>query len=205
MAESTVNRTRNFRAIIWQESADPNWISKLDGTLIPYYRVYHDMDIEDGVPKKPHFHVVLKFDAPKTIKQVTTILKECCGDGCNTALRCDSLHGALLYLIHRGWPDKHQYDITDVVASAGLDYVSDIISSSDLIKAREDIQLWIEENNITSYYDLSWFATNINKEWSRCVNSQTLYWVKYLISREDKLKTHIYSIVDNIRSDFYVD
>lgn len=198
------SRNRNFRFVVWHESADPDWENKLDETGIPFYTITHNMDLnDDGTNKKLHDHVVIKFDSPKTLKQVEDIVYGCCGDGVNIILVADSISGAVQYLTHMNHPNKYQYKPEEVRCHNGVDYFHDITTPSDLDKFRADIQYYIEKENITSYYDLSWYATNIVPEWSRCINAQTIYWVKYLIAREDKLKNHIYTSVDNIREEFY--
>lgn len=200
------SRNRNYRFVVWYDSADPDWEIKLDETGIPFYVIDHDMDInDDGTTKKVHGHVVLKFDSPKTLQQVTDIVKSCCGDGVNIILVADSISGAVQYLTHMNHPNKYQYSHDKVRCHNGADYFHDIITPSDLDKYRVDIQAYIEKENITSYYDLSWYSTNICQEWSRCINAQTVYWVKYLIAREDKLRNHIYTSVDDIRKEYYKD
>lgn len=199
-------RNRNYRFVVWADSAYSDWENRLDDTGIPFYAIAHTSDInDDGSPKKLHYHVVIKFDSPKTLEQVTKIVKECCGDGVNIVLVADSISGAVQYLTHMNHPNKFQYSHDMVHSHNGADYFHDITTPSDIDKYRAEIQAYIERENITSYYDLSWYATNIVPDWSRCINAQTIYWVKYLIAREDKLKNHIYTSVDDIRKEYYKD
>lgn len=199
-------RNRNFRFVVWHESAIQEWEELLDSTGIPFHAITHDMDVnDDGTPKKIHSHVVIKFDSPKTLEQVTRIVKDCCGDGVNIVLVADSISGAVQYLTHMNHPNKYQYDHSLVRSHNGADYYHDITTPSDLDKYRAEIQAYIEKENICSYYDLSWYATNVVPDWARCINAQTVYWVKYLISREDKIKNHIYTNIDEIRKEFYKD
>ena len=74
-------RYRNFATIVYPESAPSDWINILRSEIIPFFvSPLHDRDIlEDGTPKKPHYHVMLMFDGVKTVEQVKeTIIKICC-------------------------------------------------------------------------------------------------------------------------------
>lgn len=67
----------------------------------------HDKDLkDDGTLKKEHIHYVLKVPIKRS---VGSIAKELQIDPCyvNTV---QSEQKCLLYLIHRGWDDKYQYE-----------------------------------------------------------------------------------------------
>lgn len=197
-------RYRNFRAVVWLESANPDWIEQLELKHIPCHIILHDHDLlDDGTLKKPHYHVVLMFDGVKTCDQVLTIMKECCGDGVNIVLPADSILGSVRYLTHIDNPSKYQYSHEDVISLSGADYLEDMITPSDINHYRLDIQDYIELHNITSYRKLSWFVTHDKPEWSRCVNAQTMYWVKYLVSREDDIRDHVYNDIDDNMKNYY--
>lgn len=64
-----------------------------------YAAILHDKDVDDnGELKKPHFHVVIRFDNPRYI---SSIVKELNIEP-NYIRRCMSFDKALLYLIHYG-------------------------------------------------------------------------------------------------------
>lgn len=86
-----------------------------------YAAILHDQDVwedgdediaghEPGSKKKPHWHVVVKFPQAKWS---TSLEKELNIKG-NYIRKCNSLDGALLYLVHEGYPDKHQYELEKV-------------------------------------------------------------------------------------------
>ena len=75
----------------------------------PYSCVYiwHDKDIyEDGTPKKKHLHFVLRMPYKTCI---SVVAKELQINACYIDT-CASESKSLLYLIHRGWSEKYQYD-----------------------------------------------------------------------------------------------
>lgn len=63
-----------------------------------------------GEKKKPHWHIVLKFQNPRWNNSLAQEL----GIKPNYLEKCTNLDAALLYLVHEGYPDKYQYDIEKV-------------------------------------------------------------------------------------------
>ncbi|MBQ4259778.1 MAG: hypothetical protein IJB84_05910 [Lachnospiraceae bacterium] len=76
-----------------------------------YAFALHDKDIQDnGEPKKPHWHVVLRFEQAHWSSAICNDL----GISENYIEKSRSFVNSLLYLIHYNDPDKYQYS-TDVV------------------------------------------------------------------------------------------
>lgn len=76
-----------------------------------YACILHDKDIsDDGNLKKPHFHVVLRFQNAVWSSSICSEL----GIETNYIQKARNLPNALLYLIHANDPDKVQYNISDV-------------------------------------------------------------------------------------------
>ena len=115
-------RDRKFRLLLYPEDETHcKAISSLDEAGYKYAAILHDNDIwtEDdpelgdhipGEPKKPHWHVVLKFHNGVWS---TAIAKEL-GIKENYIKDCKSIDGSLLYLVHENQPDKYQYDLENV-------------------------------------------------------------------------------------------
>lgn len=77
----------------------------------------HDKDVrEDGTSKKEHWHFVIHFEYKPNVQSVAKDLhiNPCYVD------TCESLNKSLIYLIHRGWPDKYQYDRDEVGGTGSL-------------------------------------------------------------------------------------
>lgn len=76
---------------------------------------YHDRDITDeGEPKKPHYHILIKFDNACTIGSVEKILPN---HESNLMRSVKSFRGACRYLIHLDNPDKAQYQKESLVGN----------------------------------------------------------------------------------------
>lgn len=79
--------------------------------------IWHDKDVyDDGTPKKKHMHVVLKWCAKVTISVIAKNLQL----ASNYIDTCKSETSSLLYLIHKGWLDKYQYDPDEVQGNGCL-------------------------------------------------------------------------------------
>lgn len=76
--------------------------------------ILHDRDVmEDGVLKKAHYHVVLRF---KNAVWNSAVAKDL-GIEINYIQPCKNFKNALLYLIHYYDTDKIQYDLEEVYGS----------------------------------------------------------------------------------------
>lgn len=84
-------------------------------TIKKYAICLHDQDLHDsGEPLKPHYHVILHFGRSVDTANCETWF------GCSSSA-VEKIKGrwkdALLYLIHRNSPQKHQYPVETVKAS----------------------------------------------------------------------------------------
>lgn len=105
-------RARNFNLILYDE--DETHRSALDYIQknLDYAKILHDRDVDDltGEIKKPHYHIVLRFQNAKW----NTSLAEDLGITQNYIEESRSLKRSLLYLIHFYDEDKYQYELNDV-------------------------------------------------------------------------------------------
>lgn len=118
-----------FRAILYPEDAEHYTAFRvaLDEHMYEYACILHDQDLrevssddvdEDGVFsddgdgefKKLHMHYVIHVPRKLTISQLSSET----GLPGNYFRRCDNPNRALLYLLHFGWSDKHQYSLDDL-------------------------------------------------------------------------------------------
>ena len=96
-------RTRNFVSVLYPD--DPTHsqcIKKLDAE---HYRFID----ENGSFKKPHWHVVIKFNQARW----NTAVAEELGIKENYLEACKSFDGSLMYLVHAENEDKVQYDASE--------------------------------------------------------------------------------------------
>ena len=96
--------------------------TKLLNNLITKYHyayILHDKDTEDnGILKKPHFHLLLFFD---NARWGSAILKEIDIDNKNLIeFRKDKVT-AIQYLTHSNNFDKFQYDHTNIISDIDID------------------------------------------------------------------------------------
>lgn len=79
--------------------------------------IWHDKDThEDGSPKKKHLHFIIKYPVKKSINAVSLELQ--IPD--NYIDTCKNESSFLLYLIHRGWSEKYQYEPEEVKGNGAL-------------------------------------------------------------------------------------
>lgn len=114
-------RKRNFAMLLYPEDESHMAALKLlqDGGY-KYAAILHDRDVYSvhdevaaelvGTPKKPHYHVVLRFPNDRWRTAMATEL----GIAPNYIKACVCFDGALRYLIHNGYPEKYQYALSDV-------------------------------------------------------------------------------------------
>lgn len=116
MSDQNKFRDRKFVAVLYPE--DPTHLEcmdKLKSGGYNYAAILHNEDLyEDGdhagEKKKPHWHIVLRF---KNAVWNTSVAKEL-GIEPNYLQACKNVDGALVYLVHYGHEDKHQYDLEEV-------------------------------------------------------------------------------------------
>lgn len=115
-------RDRKFRLLLYPDDETHVGAMKiLDEAGYKYAAILHENDIwddedsdngehEKGSLKKPHWHVVVKFQNAIW----STALANSLGIGVNYVRDCKNLDGALLYLVHANHVDKYQYDLEQV-------------------------------------------------------------------------------------------
>ena len=113
-------KSRCFVMVLYPE--DPTHaecINRLMTGGYTYAAIKHDHDTWDvdespsheaGEPKKEHWHVVLRFLNPRWLDSVAEEL----GIKSNYLEKCRDRDSALLYLVHEGYPNKYQYDVSNV-------------------------------------------------------------------------------------------
>ena len=176
-------RTRNFGCVIYPESAPENWLELLAEHKVPaLVSPLHDRDVDpQEQQKKPHFHVVIMFEGPKTIEQAKEIFDPIGGVGCEVI---KSIRGYARYLCHKDNPEKYQYDEEKVIQLYGADYKEICELRSDKYKVIEEILEFVDNEDICSYYDLLRYARVNEPSWFRSLLDNSTFVVKeYIKSR----------------------
>ena len=181
--KATVARYRNFGAVLYPESAPANWREIVADWKFPVFvSPLHDRDVDpQQQPKKPHYHIVLAYDGPKSPDQARERFDEIGAVGCETV---QSIRGYCRYLCHLDNPEKAQYDPEQVLTFGGSDYADVIGLPTDKYKAIDDMIEYCEQNSIVSYRTLINYARSPRRDWFRVLCDNGTYVVKeYLKSR----------------------
>lgn len=120
---------------------------------------------EDGKPKKPHYHLVIKFAGSKSFDQVCSIMQECIQPDPPRPFKCDSIGGSVRYLVHYDNPDKEQFPISSIVALHGFDferYFKPTIAQED--ELFRSIVYIMSEHRIYSFYELLEFLASSSED-----------------------------------------
>lgn len=180
--ENKSYRTKNFATVVYPESCPEDWLEMLGGLLIPcFVSPLHDKDFNpNGEPKKPHYHVLFRFDGVKTLEQVREILPLIGGVGCEPV---NSIRGYARYLCHLDNPEKAQYDTLKVRSFCGADYLDTINLITDKYKVITEILDYCDQNKVYSYRNLVQYCRVNRPEWFRVLCDNGSYIVlEYLKS-----------------------
>lgn len=184
---NSTNRVRNYATVVYPDSAPENWQKIIAESKIPVFiSPLHNLDVNpDNSPKKPHYHVLTMYDGPKTKEQAREFFESFGGVGLEVV---NSLRGYSRYLCHLDNPEKAQYNVSDVVAFGGADFMMAIGTMADKSKAIREMLVWIEENDCTCFADLMLYTSINRSDWFDCLINSGAYVVKeYIKSRTWKV------------------
>lgn len=179
--KESVKRTRNFTAIGYPESLKDNWKEILIQTNLQcVISPLHDKDINDGTGefKKPHYHIMILYEAPHTLEQAQEIFDSIGATKCQIV---NSTTNALRYFCHLDNPEKAQYSKNDVICLNGIDYKALTERASDENAEIMNIIRFIRTYEIRSYIDfLTWCETN-NQDWFVIATRKSTYAIERAI------------------------
>ena len=175
-------RGRNWTIVVYPESVPKDWRSKLDDLHIAWIESpLHDKDTNpDGTIKKAHWHVLLLFDGLKSFEQVKEI-----ANSINAPIpqRVESARGMVRYMIHLDNPEKYQYKQSDIIGHGGADVESYFaLTATNRLDILKDIVLFIRENNITEFSDLTFYAIENNSDWFDVIANHNSIFLRNLLS-----------------------
>lgn len=177
-------RSNKWAFLIYKESAPKDYLDVLDEIHVPFIlSPWHDKDVNrsTGEFKKAHKHGALFFEALKSYTQVSELLQE----KLNTPAHIEvvmSPKGMYDYFTHAENPEKTLYNIDDIEAGAGfnLDKFLAEQSSDEFLNKVIDL---IEDNDITEFEDLVYFARANDYILLNLVLNKTYFFSKFLDSR----------------------
>lgn len=180
---------RDWTFIVYPESAPKNWRTVLDETHIRWIESpLHDKDVNaDGEVKKAHWHILLSFDGPVTVKAVNKIIGPL-----NTPepRKVGSGRGLVRYMIHLDNPEKYQYPVEEIIGHNGVD-VADYfkMTATDSLTVMKDMINYIYENKVDNYADFLMTCIEYSDDWfDVAVNHNTLALNKMLDAMWQKNK-----------------
>ena len=169
-------RTRIFATVVYPESAPEDWRERLEQTHVAaMVSPLHDADtLPTGEQKKPHWHVLWRYNGVKTISQAQEVVKLIGGAGEVEVV--NDYRGYARYLCHLDSPDKAQYPTSAVACYGGADWAEVALSDAERAdKLLDEIEDWIDDTGCVSYVALCRYARRQRPDWTRCVRTHTVH------------------------------
>lgn len=192
-------RSKTWAIIAYPESMPENWETILREMLIDIaISPLHDKDINPtGEPKKPHYHIVLRYSSNKSYQQV---LNDIAPLNCPHPQKVKSLKGQIRYLIHSDNPEKAQYNQSDITIIGSWDisnYFS--LTQNDRYNMIAEMMDFIDDNQITEFNSLLRYSRAHRREdWFPLLCDNSAYIIdKYICSIRNELKEARNSRVQN--------
>lgn len=131
--EERKQKTRNWSAIVYPESAPEDWIDQLRALHLPFaVSPLHDQDVNPtGEIKKEHYHIIICFDGPTTWQNANRVIQAITNGPIVQV--CHSMRGSYRYFFHADNPEKAQYS-DETVQHYNSFEVAITDSDEDLIK-----------------------------------------------------------------------
>lgn len=140
------DRNPAWATLLYPESCNPDYLSIIRSSgyrclLSPL----HDSDVdEDGVLKKPHYHLLVWFKGARRASQFEKLRVALSGVG---TIKIGDPLGYARYLCHLDDQDKAQYDTGEVISFGGLNY------QSILAKSLDPFQVLLDLTDLALQYD----------------------------------------------------
>lgn len=165
-------RARAWTAMVYPDSAPADWLDILRNQLVEcLVSPLHDKDVlPTGEPKKPHWHVVLAFKNPATYEKACEVF-ELIGAVVppEREAKVKDFRQMARYLCHMDQPDKHRYDMQDVISIGAIDYATLCMSAADEDAILDEIYEAMDEYFLESYPAVVRFTKAKHPEWKPLV------------------------------------
>lgn len=197
-------KSRYWTFIAYPESVEKNWINILEETGLQFaVSPLHDKDIEKCLTpedfkkenlieikgekyyyKKPHWHILVSYDGPKTYK---SFKEEVCDKVKGTIpKKVESVRGMYAYLTHKNNPEKAQYKQEDV--KEFNDFRLELTTTETTIIKKKICQI-IQNLKIKEYCDLLDYFEDIgDNDYWEIASNHTYFFDKYISSYRNKNK-----------------
>lgn len=165
-------KKRHWLYIVYPESAPENWIEMLKNTMVQFaVSPLHDKDLDvAGNLKKPHWHVIVKFDGPTTFNSAVSYCEITKGP---MPTICESLRGAYEYFVHKNDPDKYQYSTTDIKEFNG--FVVEM-SQDESMKIKQELAEIIVSESVSEMVEFDYLVRNLyDSEYYQVYSSNAWY------------------------------
>lgn len=190
----TNTKKRSWAFLVYPESMPLDTIDqlKLSGLMFSVSPL-HDKDVmEDGTPKKAHYHIILVYGGPTTFNNVSKFVSRFNG---TIPIPLESVRGMYRYFIHQDNPEKYQYDPHEIRSYNGFN-ISDFVemTSSEVQRIRVDVIQFCRDNDLLEYSDLIEkildlsFADDVYSNWLEVITNHPYMFTGYLNSRRNRLK-----------------
>lgn len=110
--EETKKTTRHFVETYHSEDVIVKVLEEHQDSILHYAYIFHDQDIkDDGSPKEPHWHILLRLKSSRTLTAVQGWFDKHIEETANTRNPepCASIGLSYAYLTHKHHKQKHQY------------------------------------------------------------------------------------------------
>lgn len=174
-------RSKSFATLIYPESAPQNWRELLSSSHISAIcSPLHDKDfLEDGSPKKAHFHVLLLYPSQKSTQQAKNDIESFGGVGCE---KVKNATGYARYLIHADNPEKAQYLPSEVQCFNGANFEKYLVAQVDRLAVMREMVAFVRENGLVCFADLVDYAEKEKPEWFKVLADSRTFLLDYMKS-----------------------
>ncbi|EGO8853244.1 Replication protein RepB [Enterococcus faecalis] len=182
-------RSSKWTFLMYKESAPENYLAVLDEMQIPYIlSPWHnkDRDNKTGKLKKSHKHGALFFESLKSYTQVSELISNKLNGPSHVEIVM-SPKGMFNYFTHAENPEKTPYDKKDIESGAGFDLDKFLLEQDSDTFMNEVIDI-IEENNITKFEELIYYARVNNHTLLNLIVERAFFFSKYLDSHRHNPK-----------------
>lgn len=156
-------RSNVWACVIYPDSMPENYLNIIQNWHIAcLISPIHDSDLNgDGTEKKQHIHIMLYFGsgANKSIDQVKEFTDQLNG---TIPIIVNNRNAMARYFIHKDNPEKHQYDINDLICISGYDLGNAFDSYTNDNLLFQKLEEIIYENKIYNFYVLVGFLRKNN-------------------------------------------
>lgn len=174
-------KKRYWAFVLYPESAPNDWLLSLQLKGVSCaISPLHDKDINPtGEIKKSHYHIVMAFGSPTTYNNVKSITNDL---NCPNPIPLDSARGYYRYLTHKDNPEKYQYNSNEIQLLNAFD-VSNLLTSSEVVSYKIELQKLIRQKRIYEYSDLmNFLLDNELVELWDVASSHTIFFDRYIQS-----------------------